>query len=299
MEKSGTRAAAMESTTRRRGLTKQSTTTMHRLFSSKQSTKIPGRPIKEPAVSPLFEGTSIFSYMKGSSVGAFQAAIQIIFPSIPCGALNEAPGAPVAGAAAGEAGPAEDGKLTRASFKLPRVTVIGTEKSGKSTLIENITKCAIFPRDSGLCTKMPIKLSLMESAEEEMVVIEWRGETKRVEKGAILKEVTLIMNNLGTEEIVEDELTVTISGPGIPNFEFIDLPGIREFGRKGSEASVRASRELTERYLSEENTLVLVVVPATVTTLNSNQGIASVIAKGKAHQVRGQARVISRSRVRR
>ena len=43
---------------------------------------------------------------------------------------------------------------------LPKVIVIGTESSGKSSLLERITKCQLFPSDSKLCTKCPIKVKL-------------------------------------------------------------------------------------------------------------------------------------------
>ena len=44
---------------------------------------------------------------------------------------------------------------------LPRVVVVGSRDAGKSSLLENITKCSIFPRDKGLCTKMPIRFHLI------------------------------------------------------------------------------------------------------------------------------------------
>jgi hypothetical protein len=43
---------------------------------------------------------------------------------------------------------------------LPKVFVIGTESSGKSSLLERITKCQLFPRDGTICTKCPINVKL-------------------------------------------------------------------------------------------------------------------------------------------
>ena len=43
---------------------------------------------------------------------------------------------------------------------LPKVIVIGTESSGKSSLLERITKCQLFPRDGKICTMCPIKVKL-------------------------------------------------------------------------------------------------------------------------------------------
>lgn len=49
-----------------------------------------------------------------------------------------------------------------ADFKLPEVVVVGSESSGKSSLLENITKCEIFPRDRSQCTRAPIRFKLMQ-----------------------------------------------------------------------------------------------------------------------------------------
>ena len=80
-------------------------------------------PDHDPAgVEPLFCGKSIFTRLAESAFGEFSRAI--------------------AGVALPDA---------ESSFSLPRVVVIGCEKSGKSTLLESLTKCPIFPRADGGC----------------------------------------------------------------------------------------------------------------------------------------------------
>jgi len=59
-----------------------------------------------------------------------------------------------------------DSKFT-VDFKVPTIVVIGTESSGKSSLLENITKCPIFPRDIRVCTKRPIHLNLYPLVDDE------------------------------------------------------------------------------------------------------------------------------------
>ncbi len=96
-------------------------------------------------------------------------------------------------------------------FKLPTVIVVGGRSAGKSSLLENITKCPIFPRDPALCTKMPVKLQLIEVASEtdSSVTLSWRGAITPLEsKDDILAEVAKIMKSV--DSIVSDEVTVTI-----------------------------------------------------------------------------------------
>ena len=58
-------------------------------------------------------------------------------------------------------------------YPLPKVVVIGNESSGKSSLLENITKCHIFPRSTGICTRCPIHLILKEGKPHYQVT--WKG----------------------------------------------------------------------------------------------------------------------------
>ena len=97
------------------------------------------------------------------------------------------------------------------AFKLPTVIVVGGRSAGKSSLLENITKCPVFPRDPALCTKMPVKLQLIQVAKESecSVTIGWRGSlTPLQSKDDILQEVAKIMDSV--DGIATDELTVAI-----------------------------------------------------------------------------------------
>ena len=49
-------------------------------------------------------------------------------------------------------------------FKLPSVVVIGNDSTGKSSLLENITKCQTFPRNTVFCTKSVIRFILKNGA---------------------------------------------------------------------------------------------------------------------------------------
>ena len=98
---------------------------------------------------------------------------------------------------------------------LPRVVVVGSRDAGKSSLLENITKCAIFPRDKGVCTRMPIKFHLqqVQSQEASSCVIIYKGVRTPVEfVDDVLSKVTSTMKEVGTfskEELVIELKQVT------------------------------------------------------------------------------------------
>ena len=85
-------------------------------------------------------------------------------------------------------------------FQLPRVIVVGARSAGKSSLLESITKCPIFPRHRDVCTKMPLQLRLknVPSAIERKVTISYPGRQRKLLQKAedILAEVDAIMQSV-------------------------------------------------------------------------------------------------------
>ena len=55
-----------------------------------------------------------------------------------------------------------------ADLSFPQIIVLGSEKSGKSTLLERIAMLEFFPRGEGICTRMPIKLQLQHMSQTEL-----------------------------------------------------------------------------------------------------------------------------------
>ena len=121
----------------------------------------------------------LFHKVATSSFGSFNTALETIRPLIP------------------------DVELA-----LPRVVVVGSRDAGKSSLLENVTKCSIFPRDKGLCTRMPIKLQLQQvhTLKECSCALVYNGVRTPVEfADDVLSRVTNDMKKIGSfskEELV-------------------------------------------------------------------------------------------------
>ena len=99
--------------------------------------------------------------------------------------------------------------------ELPRMVVVGERNAGKSSLLENITKRSVFPRDNSLCTKVPIRLKLKQvrTADERSRSVTYMGERHEVPESAgdrgILDIVLATMDNIG--RLQSDEIEVAIS----------------------------------------------------------------------------------------
>ncbi|KAF5828708.1 Dynamin family-domain-containing protein [Dunaliella salina] len=163
----------------------------------------PEEPAKSPGKrqSPLFGGGSIFTVLESSKFGEFRKAML----------------------------PIRCNSIRMEAFQMPRIVVVGGESTGKSSLLENITKCAVFPRDKDICTRMPIRMQLTNATDASDTTVEVQFGSlpaKRLQDSSqVLGAVQAAMDQLPKNSICETELVVRIREKGIPTFEFIDLPG--------------------------------------------------------------------------
>lgn len=197
-------------------------------------------------VSNFFQGFNIFSRMENSKFGMVQNTIETLFS-----------------------------KEDLSEYVLPKVIVIGNESTGKSSLLENITKCQIFPRDNKICTKCPIKVRLTNSA-KCAYSIEYKDSKITINnKEEIYKIICDIMSKIPDDAIQSDKITINITEDKLPTFEFYDLPGIRAYPPE----MAKQTTDLCNKYLSDENAIILCVVPATTPRLTSCQSIALISEK--------------------
>eukprot|EP00899_Mesostigma_viride_P010693 jgi/Mesvir1/19625/Mv09915-RA.1 len=174
----------------------------------------------------------------------------------------------------------QERRLENRKFSKPIVITIGVECAGKSSLLEFLMKCEMFPRNNKPCTLGPIRFILV-NAEEESVTITFRGVTTRLaRKEEILGHLQAVMDTLVDEQgnpvIIEDELIVELHSPDVPDFEMVDLPGIREYPDDLREKT----KSLAQKYMRSADTLVVCVVPATNPRLTSSQALGMVIDEG-------------------
>jgi len=186
--------------------------------------------------SEFFKGYNIFDTMNNSSFGNIRNTMIEIF-----------------------------GKEPGEEYKLPTVIVIGEESVGKSSLLEKIIKAQIFPRDAKICTRCPIHLKLNSSDKQYISVSHNDVNMELGSKDDIYECVNNILKTFPENNISSDEIIIKIYEPNMPTFEFYDLPGIVSYPKNNAIKTLK----MCKKYLSNDNTLVLCVVPATITRLTS------------------------------
>ena len=152
-------------------------------------------------------------------------------------------------------------------LSVPIIVAIGSESSGKSSLLENIVKCQLFPKNTTFCTKIPIHLIMKNTTDELEIKYRLFYDNKEIStsKENIYKEIEKIMNNL-VDDICNDKIIkIIVVEKEIVDFEFYDLPGIRSYP---PELALKTTN-IAKKYLSMNNIIPICVIPATTPRITS------------------------------
>mmetsp|Transcript_42765 Transcript_42765/g.118084 ORF Transcript_42765/g.118084 Transcript_42765/m.118084 type:complete len:811 (+) Transcript_42765:75-2507(+) len=158
-------------------------------------------------------------------------------------------------------------------ISLPRIAAIGTQSSGKSSLIESVVGLDFLPRGGGVVTRRPLELRLVHlntqeySGEHAWAVFEKVSQKKFTSFDEVREEIERQTDQVAGKNkgIVNDPIVLTIYATGAPDLTLIDLPGITRVPVKGSdqvEDIEKLTRDMTLHYIQDPRTIILAVLPA-------------------------------------
>lgn len=160
------------------------------------------------------------------------------------------------------------------TLKLPSIIVIGSQSSGKSSVLESIVGHEFLPKGDNMVTKRPIELTLVNSPElaEQDSTIEFPDlrlkflDFKQAQK--ILVDLNLQVPN--SEFISNDPINLTIKSPKIPDLSLVDLPGYIQVESADQPLELKQKiRNLCLKYLEAPN-VILAISAANVDLANSS-----------------------------
>ncbi|KAH9178213.1 P-loop containing nucleoside triphosphate hydrolase protein [Lactarius sanguifluus] len=162
------------------------------------------------------------------------------------------------------------------ALKLPSIVVIGSQSSGKSSVLEAIVGHEFLPKGSNMVTRRPIELTLIHTPPGANGQAVEYGEFPSLGLGKITDfsqiQKTLTDLNLAvpTSEAVSDEpIDLRIYSPTVPDLTLIDLPGYVQIASMDQPETLREKiSALCEKYIREPN-IVLAVCAADVDLANS------------------------------
>ncbi|THH30985.1 hypothetical protein EUX98_g3229 [Antrodiella citrinella] len=161
------------------------------------------------------------------------------------------------------------------ALKLPSIVVIGSQSSGKSSVLEAIVGHEFLPKGDNMVTRRPIELTLIHTPSVGKEIEEY-GEFPALGLGKISDfsqiQKTLMDLNLAvpaSEAVSNDPIDLRIYSPRVPDLTLIDLPGYIQLASLDQPETLKEKiAALCERYIREPN-IILAVCAADVDLANS------------------------------
>jgi GTP-binding protein EngB required for normal cell division len=158
------------------------------------------------------------------------------------------------------------------TLTLPSIVVIGSQSSGKSSVLEAIVGHEFLPKGSNMVTRRPIELTLVNTPDAQAEY----GEFPALGLGKITDfshiQRTLMELNLAvpdSECVSDDPIQLTISSPHVPDLSLIDLPGyIQVVGHDQPLELKQKISDLCDKYIQPPN-VILAISAADVDLANS------------------------------
>ena len=178
--------------------------------------------------------------------------------------------------------PAAQGKIKQP--EVPRLVVVGTQSSGKSSLLNGIMAADILPLGEQMCTRAPLSLQLVHTPDPSAMRAEFGGFTSGVwaptETIALqcpdptapqLAQIRAAIESqtsarAGAQKGVSHEpIFLRIHSPHVPNLSLVDLPGLTmtALTDQGQPRDIKAQiKRMIGGYIEQERTIILMVCPA-------------------------------------
>jgi GTP-binding protein EngB required for normal cell division len=158
------------------------------------------------------------------------------------------------------------------TLTLPSIVVIGSQSSGKSSVLEAIVGHEFLPKGNNMVTRRPIELTLVNTPDAKAEYAEFPalGLGKVTDFSHVQKTLTDLNLAVPAEQCVTDDpIQLRICSPNVPDLSLIDLPGyIQVVGRDQPPELKEKIAELCEKYIQQPN-IILAISAADVDLANS------------------------------
>ncbi|KAJ1895873.1 Dynamin- GTPase protein, partial [Kickxella alabastrina] len=165
---------------------------------------------------------------------------------------------------------------------LPQIVVVGSQSSGKSSVLENLVGRDFLPRGSGIVTRRPLVLQLVNvpraedgsAKDKDLVRAQFLHLPNKVftDMNEVRREIERETERLAgsNKGIVKTPIHLRISSPDVLSLTLVDLPGITKIpvGDQPSDIETQ-TRSLVFEYISKPNSIIVAISPANVDIVNS------------------------------
>ena len=155
---------------------------------------------------------------------------------------------------------------------LPSIVVIGSQSSGKSSVLEAVVGHEFLPKGLNMITRRPIELTLVNTPDAQAEYGEFPalGLGKITDFSSIQRTLTELNLAVPAADCVSDDpIQLSIYSPNVPDLSLIDLPGyIQVSGLDQPPELKQRIADLCDKYIQPPN-VILAISAADVDLANS------------------------------
>jgi len=151
-------------------------------------------------------------------------------------------------------------------IELPRICTLGTQSSGKSSVLETIVGLDFLPRGNGIVTRRPLELRLYNTKlNESWAKFEERPKTQYTNFTKVKQTIEELTSEVCGEDknIVDKPIVLSVHCRTCPDLTLIDLPGITRVPVGAQPENIEEiTRNMAIKYIKNPLTIILCVISA-------------------------------------
>ncbi|KAJ4914209.1 Dynamin-related protein 3A [Raphanus sativus] len=169
---------------------------------------------------------------------------------------------------------------SQSSIELPQVAVVGSQSSGKSSVLEALVGRDFLPRGNDICTRRPLVLQLLQTksksnggSDDEWGEFLHLPNNRIYDFSEIRREIEAETNRLVGENkgVSDKQIRLKIFSPNVLDITLVDLPGITKVPVGDQPTDIEARiRTMILSYIKQPSCLILAVTPANSDLANSD-----------------------------
>ncbi|CAN9505616.1 unnamed protein product [Ophioblennius macclurei] len=158
------------------------------------------------------------------------------------------------------------------NLDLPQIAVVGGQSAGKSSVLENFVGRDFLPRGSGIVTRRPLILQLVNNKAEYAEFLHCKGK-KFVDFDEVRAEIEAETDRItgSNKGISPIPINLRVYSPHVLNLTLIDLPGMTKVAVGDQPVDIEHQiRDMLMQFITKESCLILAVTPANTDLANSD-----------------------------
>ncbi|KAL5249651.1 hypothetical protein ACHWQZ_G018495 [Mnemiopsis leidyi] len=173
-------------------------------------------------------------------------------------------------------------KVSAKEIDIPQIVVLGSQSTGKSSVLENIAKQNFLPRGMGIVTRRPLVLQIIQEPDKKVINgkrydtwVQFLHEKNKVFTNMVEVQKEIIDDTNKTcgvnKGISDDPIHLKLHSTKIPSLTLVDLPGLTKIpvGDQPKDIDSQIER-LVRSYVEKENSIILAVSAGNVDIANSD-----------------------------